>query len=132
VAYTETRQGVPRVWVVPFTRPDATTGGRWLVSSSGDFPSWRADGRELFYVSYPDRTLTAVQVNSEGDAFEVGPAEGLFPVTVPVPERRGGPYAVSRDGERVLVLLGAEDAAVGDAGRQPVHIEFDWPARVPR
>jgi Tol biopolymer transport system component len=129
VAYTANAQNVPRVWVVPFARPEETTGGRWSVAT-GNRPSWSADGRELFYVSWPTLTLTAVQVNGEGEAFEVGPAEPLFEVLVPQPSA-GWPYAVSKDRERFLVLLGRENSD-SDAGRRPVNIEFDWPARVAR
>jgi Tol biopolymer transport system component len=130
VAYTSVVQGTPRVWVVPFARPEESTGGRWSVAI-GSWAAWGADGRELFYLSWPEWTLRAVQVNGEGEAFEVGPSEALFPVRVPT-VNGAWPYAVSKDGQRFLVLLGAENTSDDDAGTRPVHIEFDWTARLPR
>jgi Tol biopolymer transport system component len=130
VAYTSNVQGIPRVWVVPFARPEESTGGRWSVAI-GNWAVWRADGRELFYLSWPDQTLRAVQVTGDGEAFEVGPSEALFPVRVPA-LNGAWPYAVSKDGQRFLVLLGTEDTSDDDAGTRPVNIEFDWTARLPR
>jgi hypothetical protein len=130
VAYTTNVLGIPRVWVLPFAKPEESTGGRWSVGT-GDWAAWRADGRELFYLSWPENTLTAVQVDGKGEAFEVGPAEALFPVRV-TPGNGGWPYAVSMDGQRFLVFLGTEDASDRDAGRRPVNIEFNWTARIAR
>src|SRR5207253_1193139 len=59
----------------------AISGGdaKWQVSAeAGEFPAWRRDGRELYYVG-PGK-LMAVPVETSAGGFRAGTAEPLFEV----------------------------------------------------
>ncbi len=57
-------------------------------------PCWRADGKELFYIS-AGGDLVAVAVNSDGDTFEVGASTPLFQTSY----EAGKSYDVTPDGQ---------------------------------
>jgi eukaryotic-like serine/threonine-protein kinase len=99
LAYASDESGQFEVFVRPFPAGDR----RWPVSTAGgQQPRWRADGRELFYMG-PDGTVMAVPVTT-GATFSAGLPTPLFRASVShrAPEY-GRDYAVSRDGQRVLV-----------------------------
>ncbi len=107
-AYTSDETGVPQVYVQTFP----PSGAKWQISSSGgDQASWRADGREMYFVGL-DRTLYAVPVRSAAP-FEVGPAEPLFRLRVPRISSGGAiSYAPAPDGRRFFVdRLEADEAS---------------------
>ena len=100
VAYTSDESGREEIYIQPFP----ATAVKWKVSSSGGFDAaWRGDGREVFYVA-PDAQLMAVAVAQSASGLSFGVPRPLFRN----PSRRAsnfGPnYAVSRDGQRFLVL----------------------------
>jgi Tol biopolymer transport system component len=100
LAYTSDESGREEVFVQPFPG----TGVKWQVSSAGGYDAaWRGDGREVFYVA-PDAQLMAVAVAQSASGLSFGVPRPLFRN----PSRRvgtSGPnYAVSRDGQRFLVL----------------------------
>ena len=106
IAYTSNESGSPEVYVRAF--PDA--GARWQVSVRGGAqPRWRRDGKELFYLALDGR-LMAVSVNATPTTIETGPPRPLFDTGI-----RGGfldrrnQYLVTKDGQRFLVNLSAED-----------------------
>ena len=69
VAYASRESGRYEVYVKSF--PEG--GGQWLVSGNGgEFPIWRKDGRELFYLA-PDQTLVSVAVRPMGAGLESDP-----------------------------------------------------------
>jgi Tol biopolymer transport system component len=115
---------VQNVWVVPVVRRTGAGDVRYLISDAdgGTLPQWSADGRELFYISSSEM-LTAVQVNGDGEAFQVGPSKALFPIRVSQAEGgyNGWHHAVSKDGRRFLVIVSSEP---------PVSIEVNWTARL--
>jgi hypothetical protein len=121
-AYTSAETGLPQVFVQTFP----PSGARWQISpSGGDQASWRADGRELFYVSL-DRVLHAVPVLSL-EPLEVGPAEPLGRLRI----RRIAPtglieYAPSPDGRRFLVNWTASDEA-----SSTIDVVLNWASRGP-
>jgi eukaryotic-like serine/threonine-protein kinase len=103
IAYVSNETGSLEVYV----QLSAGSGGKWQVSvGGGEQPRWRADGKEIFYVSAGK--LMAVEISTE-PRFQAGPARVLFDD----PDaalgghdwRTGGNhYAVSADGKRLLVL----------------------------
>jgi hypothetical protein len=109
-----------------FVQTFPPSGARWQISpSGGDQASWRADGRELFYVSL-DRVLHAVPVLSL-EPLEVGPAEPLGRLRI----RRIAPtglieYAPSPDGRRFLVNWTASDEA-----SSTIDVVLNWASRGP-
>ena len=45
--------------------------GKWQVSSEGgEYPRWRRDGRELFYLA--GNAIMAAEVNATGTDFRLG------------------------------------------------------------
>ncbi len=63
---------------------------------------WRADGRELFYLS-SDGTMMAVDVRP-GDPIGLGPPRPLFKTGIASPANNVDQYVVTRDGQRFLIL----------------------------
>jgi len=103
----------------------SAAGGKWQVSTTGgNWPRWRRDGTELFYVAPNDR-LTAVTVNGRNAEFEAGAAKPLF---VSRPRAQQGlnaqyNYDVSSDGQRFLV-----NTLVDQAAPAPITLVFNWTA----
>jgi hypothetical protein len=95
--------------------------GKWQVSAAGgDWPRWRRDGKEIFYLG-PDNKLTAATVNGQGSPFEVGPVRQLFDTRAMLNHR--STYDVSPDGQRFLVNTLAEEAIPA-----PITLVVNWPA----
>ena len=120
IAYTSNESGSPEVYVRAF--PDA--GARWQVSVRGGAqPRWRRDGKELFYLALDGR-LMAVAVNATPAGIETGPPRPLFDTGI-----RGGfldrrnQYLVTKDGQRFLVNLSAEDE-----NSAPITVVMNWDA----
>jgi dipeptidyl aminopeptidase/acylaminoacyl peptidase len=96
----------PQVYVRPF--PDVKRG-KWLVSEGGGVqPRWRADGREIFYVDRSNH-IVAVPVHASGNVFEGGKPIPLFQANLPWTPVVRYEYAVSRDGQRFLACVLAEE-----------------------
>ena len=124
IAYSSDESGRYEVYVTPFPGP----GGKWQVSTaSGDWPRWRRDGKEIFYVAPADNKLMAAAVNGRGSAFEVGAVRPLFETRVAGPPSvrpgQGRMYDISPDGQRFLVNTVAEEAASA-----PITLVVNWPA----
>lgn len=97
LAYASAESGEYEVYVRPFPGP----GGKWQVSSKGgDFPRWRSDGRELFYISAGNHMM-AVEVDGRTESFTVGEPKPMFPVRAPQANK---PYDVSADGQTFYVV----------------------------
>jgi hypothetical protein len=86
------------VYVAPFT---GSGGKKQISSAGGDQPTWRGDGKEIFYVA-PNGQMTAVAGNSSGGSMELGTARPLFGS---IPPPLGHVYDVSKDGARFLVRV---------------------------
>jgi len=117
VAYTSNESGRFEVYVETFPRSER----RWPVSTNGGYePRWRADGREIYYLS-EDRKLMAVSVGA-GPAF--GVPQPLFQTRVP-PEVSANRthYVSSRDGKRFLV-----NTEIGDPLPTPIMVVLNWTA----
>jgi Tol biopolymer transport system component len=100
LAYSSDQTGRAEV----FVRSLSTDAGRWQVSTEGgSFPTWRADGRELYYLT-PRRELVAVAVEADA-AFRTAAPRVLFSALVDVNTELGGgmSYAPFPDGQRFVV-----------------------------
>jgi hypothetical protein len=123
VAYYSTESGRPEVYVRSFPTP----GGKWQISKDGAAaPRWRGDSKELFYYA-ADGQLMAVPIKASETALEVGTPTKLF-----APRALNGPtspvgfraqYDVTRDGQRFLLNVPAEDAAPPS-----INVVVNWPA----
>jgi hypothetical protein len=110
MAYASTESGRFEVYVRGFPAP----GGKQQISKDGAVaPRWRGDSRELYYYAFDGRMM-AVPVGGT-TTLEVGTSVPLFSTRL-----LNGPsslfgfraqYDVTRDGQRFLLNLPAEDAA---------------------
>ena len=118
MAYTSNESGKFQVNVQTLPLSDK----QWQVSTtSGYEPRWRADGREIYYLS-EDRKLMSVAVGA-GPSFGVPTA--LFQTRVPhgvTPNRMH--YVPGRDGQRFLV-----NTQTGDASPTPITVVMNWATR---
>jgi Tol biopolymer transport system component len=120
VAYAATDSGQFDVYLQPFPGP----GRKVRVSSSGGSqPLWRADGKELFYLTL-DGTLMAVPMSGAA-AMEPGIATTLFRTPVPVVNAVTNQYAVSADGQRFLLAVPS-----GNGGQMPITVTLNWASRL--
>jgi len=120
LAYTSDETGRAEVYVQRFP----PSGGKWQISTDGgDQALWRADGRELYFLS-TDRKLMAVELSLGGEA-QIGAPKVLFPARVPangISDNRSQ-YVPAPDGNRFLVLATADEKQ-----DQPAVVVLNWPA----
>jgi Tol biopolymer transport system component len=121
IAYTATETGQPNVFVQAFPGP----GAKHQVSrDGGGYPTWRRDGKELFYLA-PDNTLVAVPVDGT-DVLTFGAQHPLFQSTATRLNTSRG-YAVTKDGQRFLL-----NARPQHASSEPLTVVVNWPSTIPR
>jgi len=97
VAYSSNESQQYEIYVNPFPGP----GGKRQISTTGGlYPRWRNDGKEIFYVGL-DGKLMAAEVTPKSSSLDVGQMRQLG---VKLPIRRGTPYDVSLDGQRILAI----------------------------
>jgi serine/threonine protein kinase len=105
IAYISDESGKSEVCVQTFP----ASAVRWQVSTKGGLiPTWRGDGKEMFYLS-ADKKLMAVDVKT-GSTFEAGIPKVLFDLS----EARivsGAGYAVTADGQRFIFVRQMEQTA---------------------
>jgi len=88
--------------IVPFPGP----GGKWQVSSGGgDYPRWRRDGRELYYLAL-DNKIMAAEVKATGSSFAIGAVKPLFKTRAYLSTI--GAYDVTADGQRFIIAYEPE------------------------
>ena len=124
VAYTSDESGSPQIYVRRFPSGD----GAWRVSTDGGAQAmWRRDGRELFYLA-PDGRLMVADVRASTTSFETGGPRALFDTGVRglFLDRRNH-YVVTRDGQRFLVNVTAEDDSIA-----PITVILNWEATLPK
>jgi eukaryotic-like serine/threonine-protein kinase len=102
MAYRSTAHGRFEVYVQEVTPRGEAGAGEWQISSGGAWsPQWRRDGKELFYGTATG--VHSVAVTGDGPSFEASAPRQLFdPELV---EEPGAAFAVTRDGERFLLLV---------------------------
>jgi len=121
LAYHSNESGRMEIYVQPFPGP----GAKWRVSrDGGQYPRWRGDGKELFFVA-GDRALMAVDVVG-GSTFAAGDPKPLFLVH-PRARTLDSPYDVTADGRRFLVSVTS-----GEEAASPITLVVDWLAGLKR
>jgi Tol biopolymer transport system component len=124
VAYMSNESGRPEIYVQPFPQ----TGGKWQVSFDGGAqPLWRQDGKELFFLGLNNKLMVCHVDTSTG--FRAQPPVALFDTGIVFGTGFGNrhPYAVSRDGQRILVNHSSNPAGAGAA---PITVVLNWPAAI--
>jgi Tol biopolymer transport system component len=119
-AYQSTGTGQSEVYVQPFP----PKGGQYQISKAGGFfPTWRADGKELFFRE-SDGALMAVAINASA-SFEFEIPRALF--SIRSPGLSGRAYAVTKDGKKFLVAVPQSVSAAA-----PLTVLLNWSAAVPK
>lgn len=117
LAYTSFEPGTAQVYVTSF--PDGS--GKWQISRDGGaLPSWRSDGRELFYAH--NDTIMAVPV-ATGETFEVGAPVALF--SAPIKTFPPPFFDTAADGQRFLLNTLPESS-----GTEPITLVTNWTAEL--
>jgi len=121
IAYVSTDSGRPEVYVRHF--PDGN--GIWRVSVNGGWlPSWRKDGREMFYLE--GTTLVSVRVGTKPvfsihDTRRLFRSPGLADVPLSASFYADPMYGISADGQRFLF-----PEIIGPAGNPVIHVVENW------
>ena len=107
--------------VPPAAAGSAAVHGRWQISTAGgQQPRWRADGKELFFISQQGEMMS-VEIDSNANAFKASTPQPLFHAgLVPI-----GPtylYDVSADGRRFVLLKPVSGVA------PPLRVIVNWAA----
>jgi Tol biopolymer transport system component/tRNA A-37 threonylcarbamoyl transferase component Bud32 len=117
IAFVSNESGRDEIYVQTFPEP----GGKWQVSNEGGSdPSWRGDGKEIYYRS-PDQKLMAVEIRAGAD-FQAGVPQALFPIRIRIGAPRNK-YTPSADGQRFMIA-----APLGRDAMSPTTIVLNWPA----
>jgi hypothetical protein len=94
-------------------------GGRWPISTNGgQNPSWRGDGRELFYTT--DDTVLAIDVDTHEGGFRWSASRPLFKISNLASGRVRG-LTVSADGRRFIAVV-----PISSAPRQQLTTVLNW------
>ena len=121
IAYVSIESGTREVYVRPFS-PDGNTGtngAKWLVSKgTGVYPRWRADSKELFYISQTVQQMAVDIDTSKG--FQAGTPRQLFAVPPPALTLD---WSLAPDGKRFLYL-----APTGTGRTIPFTVVVNWAA----
>ena len=113
IAYQSDETGRWEIYVRAFPESDR----KWLISNDGGtMPVWRADGRELYYVSL-DGKMTAVAV-TPGNELEAAAPVALF--DAPLRQHPTTQYDVTNDGR--FLLNRRVESAVPD----PIALLQNW------
>ena len=116
VAYYSNEYGKWQVYITSFPKP----GGKFMVGD-GTNPTWRRDGKELFYVDASNR-IASVEVASRGDSLELGQPQ----VLKQLPLDSGNVFHVSGDGQRFLMAIPPQQNATG------LNLVVNWQAEINR
>ena len=128
VAYTSKESGRAEVYVAPFDSSRVmgsgngsaplTPGGKWQLSTSGgQYPRWRGDGKELFFLAADSRVMAA-EVDAKGGSFQVGAVQPLF--FAAFAQDSAIPFDVSADGKRFLIVSAPEQSSA-------ITLLINWP-----
>lgn len=118
LAYASAEEERREIWVQPF--PGGPESQRIFVGDGFD-PSWRQDGKELYYLSL-DGSVMSVPVASEAP-LKLGPPVALFRTALPEANVALHLYAAAPDGQRFLVSEPTQTAP-------PITIVVNWQALV--
>ena len=109
-----------------YARPVAGTGRRQQISTNGgSYALWRKDGTEIFFLS-PDNQIMVATVRRQGSELHVVATRPLFRINYRRVRLDAYPYAVSPDGQQILVNSLVEDAAT------PISLLVNWRAALKR
>jgi serine/threonine protein kinase len=118
LTYASNESGRFEIYVQPFPGP----GQKWQVSiGGGAYPRWRQDGKEIFFIKFPEKTLMAAEV-MPGSTFEAGAPKALFQTQIKSVDF-GTQYDVSPDSSRFLI-----NTLVDEGKSEPLTVVQNWTA----
>lgn len=116
LAYASDESGKSEIYVRPFPAKDA---GKWQVSTSGGIlPVWRADGKELYFVS-SQNMLMAAEIKAS-DTFDSGTPQALFQMPL-ITITDDTLYDVTTDGQRFIMTN-----QPGKVFRPSISVVVNW------
>jgi eukaryotic-like serine/threonine-protein kinase len=119
VAYASHESGKYEIYVQTFPQHL----GKWQISTNGgEEPAWRADGKELFYLSAEDK-LMAVDVNTAARQFQAAIPKALFQAQLVEGLLWRNRYVVTANGQQFLML-----SPVRNYQTNPITVVLNWPA----
>jgi Tol biopolymer transport system component len=114
IAYRSPESGSEEIYVQGFPGQSS----RWRISTSGGFePSWRRDGKELYYTI--GNRLMVVDVQAGSGGFKYGLPRVLFEAPF-TPDTRRNRYVPAADGQRFLIVTSRQEDS------RPIHIVLNW------
>jgi Tol biopolymer transport system component len=117
LAYTSTESGRVQVYVTSFP----TGAGKWQVSTAtGDMPTWRRDGKEIYFVSVSE--LKAVEVTAVANQFSLGTSRTITSLGNAI--ANGRVFDAMPDGSRFIAPIISPDTA------SPMQLLVNWPAEL--
>jgi Tol biopolymer transport system component len=121
IAYVSDESGRREVYVQAFP----LSGAKWQISTDGgNFPTWRRDGKELFYFTL-DQKLMEVEISADSTLRPGKPAP-LFEAryfNIPI-----SPYSPSADGRKFLINTPVDE----ETNTSPLTVILNWPALLRR
>lgn len=122
ITYNSDETGTNEVYVAPFP----ATGERYAISRGGGAqPTWRADGKELYFLAL-DGMLKASAITVNGSSLTAADPVELFRLRLPGVSTSVEQYAPHPDGKRFVVL----DTVGGDRNLS-IGVVLNWPALLP-
>ena len=100
-----------------------------MTAQGGMFPTWRGDGRELYYLAL-DGKIMAVPVKEDSDKIMFGDPTPLFqsPLTVPTRPTTHNQYDVSPDGERFVFIANSNTKPATPKDSDKLSVVVNWTA----
>jgi len=95
IAYQSDESGKYEVYVSAFPKP---AGGLQISLAGGRLPTWRRDGKELYYLD-PDGKLTAAELRESKGSLQVAAIRALFSINATT---GADSYDVFPDGKKFL------------------------------
>jgi eukaryotic-like serine/threonine-protein kinase len=115
LAYMSNESGRAEIYLTSFPKGE----GKWQVSTNGAVaPSWRRDGKELYFYT-PDDRVSAASISSAGGAPVISNVRALF--WAPLVSSSNWAYDAAPDGQKFLV-----DTILQSAVAEPITLVENW------
>jgi Tol biopolymer transport system component len=128
IVYTASAAGSERGGIYTgggtYVQPYPGPGLRKQVTSRGNYPVWRKDGKEIVYLDeYQGRNyIWSVPVTARGNEFQAGTPSPLFPARLPATTFGDLNFlAVARDGSRFYI-----PQALEQPDSDVIHVRVGW------
>ena len=126
VSYNTDESGTWETWVASFPAFDHR---RQVSSRGGGQARWRADGKELFYLTLDGQVMSvAIESDPRTGALEFKAPTVLFQSPIARPNMNYDQYDVTRDGQRFIFLKPRIDPNAAAEPLAPITVMVNWQA----